>query len=185
MAATRDTTLLRNPTLGSCDVLDQLGSVGVVLAYFVVIDGLFHEVTCLDARIDCRRCRVRPGEQRLAVDLGDHAPVQLHQWIRPNHLQIEDEPAGPDCLGHSTQDVHDVLRWHTSERPREDDEVERARRDLELVRRGGQKRDSVREIGRQHLPCLLDRFRIRIEREHVRGFSSEALREPAFTAPHL
>ena len=42
----------RDPTLRFCEVLYQLGSVGVVRAYIVVVDGLLDEVTRRHAHID-------------------------------------------------------------------------------------------------------------------------------------
>lgn len=116
--------VFREPSLRSGDVLDQPGAVRVVLADLVVVGGLFHQVAELDARIDRGGGGICPLEQRLAIDLRDDAPVQLDPRIGQDHLQIEDQPAGFDCFDHSTQDVHDALRRHTSQRPGEHDEVE-------------------------------------------------------------
>jgi hypothetical protein len=35
--------------------------------------------------------------------------------VWPDHLQVEDEPVGLDCLDHGAQDVHDVLGFDSSE----------------------------------------------------------------------
>ena len=111
--------------------------------YIVVVDGLLDEVTRRYARIDRGRGRVSTPKQRLAVYLGDDAAVEFDLWIGPDHLQVEDQPARPDCFDHSAQGVHDVLRLHASERPGEDDKIERTRCDLELVGRRDQERDPV------------------------------------------
>ena len=67
--------------------------------------------------VDRRPRRVGKREQRLAVDLAQLLTVGFDDRVRPDHLQVENEPAGPDCRNHVAQDVHDVLRFHSSERP--------------------------------------------------------------------
>ena len=106
----------------------------IVLEHVVVIDCLVDEMARFDPCID-RPCRsVCPLKHRLAVYPGDDEPVSLNRWIRPDHLQIKDQPSGLDRFDRTTQDVHDVLRRHTSERPGEDNEIERTRLDLVLLR---------------------------------------------------
>ena len=65
----------RDPALRFCEVLYQLGSVGVVLTCIVVVDGLLDEVTRPYALIDRGLGRVSTPKQRLAVDLGDGTAV--------------------------------------------------------------------------------------------------------------
>jgi len=77
-----------------------------VLAHVVVVDRLVDQL---------------PGA------IADGLPVDLDRWVGPHHLQVEYVPAGPDRLDHAAQDVHDVLRVYSSERPGEDDRVERVR----------------------------------------------------------
>ena len=55
------------------------------------------------------------AEERFAVDLADDLPVDLDGRVRPDHLQVEDDPAGLDRVDHVAQDVHDVLRVDASE----------------------------------------------------------------------
>ncbi|MGZ4401500.1 MAG: hypothetical protein ACXVRI_01420, partial [Gaiellaceae bacterium] len=71
-------------------------------------------------------------EQRLAPDLADPLLAGLDDRVRPDHLQVEDEPTGIHRVDHVAQDVHDVLRFDSSERPGEEREVERTPLDLDL-----------------------------------------------------
>jgi hypothetical protein len=126
-----------------------------VLEHVVVIDCLVEEIARFDPCID-RRCRgVCPLKHRIAVYPGDDAPVSLNRWIGPDHLQVEDQPVGLDRFDHSSQDVHDVLRRHTSERPGEDNEVERASLDLELLRRCDPEYDPVGEFSGQRFARVI------------------------------
>jgi len=55
------------------------------------------------------------AEQWLAIDLAKDATAGFHDGVRPDDLQIEHEPSGLDAIDHVAQDVHDVLRLHSSE----------------------------------------------------------------------
>ena len=127
------------------NVLDQLRAVGVMLAHVVVVDRLLNEVSGGDSSVD-GRC------QRLPVNLGDDVPIPLDLRVRPDHLQVEHDPARHHRLEHSTQDVHDVLRLHASERPGEHDEIERFSLDLELLRRRDAVADPSDKFGRERTP---------------------------------
>ena len=169
----------------ACEPLDEIRAVGVVLAYVVVVDGLLDEVTRPDPRIDRGHSRVSPSKQCLAIELGDHAAVEFDLWVGSDHLQVEDRPAWPDCFDHAAQGVHDVLRLYASERPGEDDEVERTRCDLDLLGRRDLERDPACQLGGQRLASLLNILRVRVEREHVRRLLREAFRQAALAAAHL
>ena len=87
-------------------------------------------------------------EERSAVDLAEGSAVELDPGVRPDHLQVEHHSAGPDRFDHVAQDVHDVLRLYSSERPGEDNEVEGVRLHLDLLAGGNSVGNSLGELGR-------------------------------------
>ena len=123
-------------------------SADVVLAHVVVVDGSLDQSAGVDERVDGRGRGVGAAEQRLAVDLVHDLPVDLDRGVGPDDLQVEDESAGLDCVDHVAQDVHDVLRVDASERPGEDDEVERLWFELDLPARGDAVRDAFGKLDR-------------------------------------
>jgi CspA family cold shock protein len=126
----------RQPSFLAHEVVDELESVGVVLSYVVVVDCLLDQQSAFDERVDGGGGGVSAAEERLAVDLGYDPPVDLDGRVRPDHLQVEDNPVRLDRVDHMGQDVHDVLRVDASERPREDDDVERVSLELDLLAGG-------------------------------------------------
>ena len=104
-----------------------------MLAHLVVVDRLLEQPPAGDERVDRRRRGVSGLEERLAVDFADELAVDFDEGVRPDHLQVEHEAPGLDCCDHLTQDVHDVLRIDSSERPGENDEIEGMWLELDLL----------------------------------------------------
>jgi hypothetical protein len=104
-----------------------------VLKHVVVVDGLFDEPAGGYGGVDGCDGRVRFGEEWLSVKLTDESSVGLDARVRSDHLEVENEPPCLHRVDHVAQDVHDVLRLYSSQRPGEDDEVERVRFDLDCV----------------------------------------------------
>lgn len=98
----------------------------------MVVGGLLDEAAGAHERVDGRGGGVGLPEERLAVDLTDELPVDLDARMGPDHLEIEHHPARPHCVDHVAEDVHDVPGFHSSERPRKDNEVERHWFDFDL-----------------------------------------------------
>ena len=71
------------------EVLDELGSIGVVLAHVVIVNCLLDEPSTADERLDGGGRGVGHAEEWLAVDLADDSPVDLDRRVRPDHLQVE------------------------------------------------------------------------------------------------
>ena len=69
------------------EVVDEFCSVGVVLAYVVVVDCLLEQPVVTDLRVDRRGCSVGSAEKRLTVDLADESSVDLNGRVGPDHLQ--------------------------------------------------------------------------------------------------
>jgi hypothetical protein len=86
----------RESPLFAGEVVDELGPIAVVLAYVVVVDGLLDQPSAGDESIDRGGCCVGRAKERLAVDLVHDPPVELDDGVRPDHLQVEDEPAQLD-----------------------------------------------------------------------------------------
>lgn len=84
-----------------------------------------------------------------------------------------------------TQDVHDVLRFHSSERPGKDDQVERRRLDLDLVAGGDPVGNTLSKLGRKRQACPLDRRGVRIKSEHARRVLGDADGKTAIAAAEL
>ena len=85
----------------------------------------------------------------------------------------------------AAQDVHDVLGRHSSERPREDDEVVGGARDLDRPRGGRRVGDAAAKPGGQARARPRDRRLVGIEREDARCLFGDAEREAAVTAADL
>jgi hypothetical protein len=156
-----------------------------VLANVVVVHCLLEEPPRFDERVDGRGRGIGPAEERLPVDLADDPPLGLDHRVGADHLQVEHEPARPDCFDHVAQDVHDVLRLDSSERPGEDDEIERVRRDLDLLPRRDLVADTIGELGRERTARSVDRLGLRVERVHVRGVLGHPDRESTVAATHF
>jgi hypothetical protein len=107
--------LFRQSPLLVGEVVDQVRARPVVLADVVVVDGLLDETTRGHQIVDRCSGGVGPLEEGLAIDFAQHLAVALGSRIRPDHLQIENDASGPDRVHHVAQDVHDVLRLHSSE----------------------------------------------------------------------
>lgn len=84
-----------------------------------------------------------------------------------------------------TQDVHDVLRFHSSERPGKDDQVERRRLDLDLVAGGDPVGNTLSKLGRKRQACPFDRRGVRIKSEHARRVLGDADGKTAIAAAEL
>jgi hypothetical protein len=166
-------------------VVDELGAVGEVRADVVVVDRLLDEHPALDAVVHRSGCGIGAGEQRLAVDLAQHLALGLDDRVRPDHLQVEHEPTGLDGFDQVAQDVHDVLGLHSSERPREERQVERAGLDLDRLSGGDSIGDARGEIVRQGAAGPLDRLRVRVEREHRGRIGRGGHRQPPVTTAEL
>ena len=138
----------RQLSLLSGEVVDEIGAGAVVLAHVEVVNGLFEQPGGAYVSIDGGGGGVSEPEERLSIDLADHAAADLDPGIGPDHLQVQHEPVGLDRVHHVAQDVHDVLRLYSSERPGEDDEVERMGLDLDLLAGGNSIGDPVAECGR-------------------------------------
>jgi hypothetical protein len=95
--------------------VDEFDPVCVVLAYVVVIDCLLEQPPGVDEVVDGFRCSISHLEEWIAVDLADASRIDLHGRVRPDHLQVEHQPAGLDRFDHVAQDVHDVLGIDASE----------------------------------------------------------------------
>jgi hypothetical protein len=151
----------------------------------MVVDGLFDELTGGNGGVDRCRGRVRLREEWLPVKLADESPADLDARVRSDHLEVEDEPACLHCVDHMAQDVHDVLRLYSSQRPREDDEVERVRLDLDRVAGRNTIGDPFGEPWRKRPPRFVNRVGIRIEREHIRRVGSDTDCQAAVAAAKL
>ncbi len=92
----------RNLPLLRGEVLNQLRPTGVVIQDVVIVDELLDEQLLADQQVDGRTRTVGPAEEPLAVDLAHDAAVDLDHRLRPDHLQVEDDPAGDERLSHST-----------------------------------------------------------------------------------
>ena len=119
--------------LAALPVVHKVRPVCVVLENVMVVDSLFDELTGGYGGVDGCHGRVRLCEEWLSVKLADESPADLDARVRSDHLEVEDEPACLHCVDHMVQDVHDVLRLYSSQRPREDHEVERMRLHLDRV----------------------------------------------------
>ena len=97
------------------EVVDEFSPVGVVLADVVVVDRLLNQLVASHEPVDSSGCGVGAAEERFAVDLADDLPLALDGRVGADHLQIEYKSAGLDRIDHVAQDVHDVLRFHSSE----------------------------------------------------------------------
>ena len=122
----------------------------------MVVDRLFDESPVSYERVDGCDGGVSRAEERFAVDLAHDPGVRLDDWVRPNHLQIEDVPTWPDRLHSVAQDVHDVLRIDASERPGEDGEVEGVRLDFERLPRGDAEGHAIGQLWWQRATSALD-----------------------------
>ena len=166
-------------------VLDQVGSAGIARSHVVFVDGLLHQRSPGHERVDGGRGRVGLPKQRLAVDLAQEPLASLDARVGPDHLQVEHCPAWTHRLDHVPEDVHDVLRLHSSERPREEHEFERAGRDLELLAGRDPVLDAVRKFPGQRPARVLDLLGIRIEGEHACRVRGDADGEPTVAAAEL
>ena len=120
-----------------------------MLEHVVVIDGLFDQTAVEDEGIDRRGGRVSEAEEWLAVDCAEDLAVYFNVRIGPDHLQVEHDAAELHCFDHVAQDVHDVLRLHSSKRPGKDDEIERLGFDLDLFPGSDLIGDALSELVRQ------------------------------------
>jgi hypothetical protein len=177
--------LVGNAPVVVCVPVDNGGAARIMLPHVVVVDRLLTEVPTLDACVDSRGCCVGVAKERLAVDLAERDSAGFDDWVRPYHLQVEDESAWPDRLDHMTQDVHDVLALNSSERPGEEREVERATIDLDRAAGGDAIVNPIGEIGRKGGPRTLDRVGVGIERQHVVGIRGDRNREAAVATAEL
>jgi hypothetical protein len=166
-------------------VVDKVRAVCVVLENVMVVDGLFDELTGGYGGVDGCRGRVRLYEKWLSVKLADESLADLDARVRSDHLKVEDEPACPHRVDHVAQDVHDVLRLYSSQGPREDYEVERVRLDLDRVAGRNTIGNPLGEPCRKAAPCFVNRFGIRIEREHIRRVGSDTDCEATVSAAQL
>jgi len=140
----------------------------------MVVDGFLDELTGGYGGIDGCRGGVRFREEWLSVKLTNESLADLDARVRPDHLEVEDEPARLHCVDHMAQDVHDVLRLYSSQGPREDHEVERVRLDLDRVAGRNTIGDPFGEPLRKRSPRFVNRVVIRIEREHIRRVGSDS-----------
>jgi hypothetical protein len=157
-----------------------------MLADVMIVGRFLDQDIVNDRRVD-RLCRgVGQTEERLAIDLAhENAILELDPWVRPDHLEIENHPSRPDRFDHPVQDVHDVLGFHSSERPGEHDQVEGGRLDLDLRRRRGLICDSVCELGREPGTCSVDGLSVRIERNDMSRLCRDSEGQPAVSATDL
>jgi hypothetical protein len=151
----------------------------------MVVDSLLDQLAGGHGGIDCCRGRVRLREEWLSVKLADESSTDLDVRVRSDHLEVEDDTACLHCVDHMAQDVHDVLRLYSSQRPREDHEVERVRLDLDRVTGRDTIGDPFGEPWGKRPPRLVNRFGIRIEREHARRVGSDTDCEAAVSAAEL
>ncbi len=151
----------------------------------MVVDSLLDQLTGGYGGVDGCRGRVRFRKEWLPVKLADESPADLDARVRSDHLEVEDEPVCLCCVDHMAQDVHDVLRLYSSQRPREDHEVERVRLDLDRVAGRNAIGDPFGEPWRKRPPRFVNRFCIRIEREHIRCVGSDTDCEAAVSAAQL
>jgi hypothetical protein len=144
-----------------------------VLENVMVVDSLLDQLTGGYGCVDGCRGRVRLREEWLSVKLADESPADLDARVRSDHLEVEDEPTCLHRVDHMAQDVHDVLRLYSSQRPREDYEVERVGLDLDRLAGRDTIGDPFGEPRRKRAPRFVDRVGIRIEREHIRRVGSD------------
>lgn len=114
----------RNLPLAFLEIGNQGGSIDVVLPHVVVVDLFLFECSLLNQKIDGSSRGVGSHEEGASVDLAQDGAVDLHERVRPDHLEVEDDPVRDERFSEPTQDVHDVLGLHSSERPREEHDVE-------------------------------------------------------------
>jgi hypothetical protein len=101
----------------------------------VVVNRLLAQQAARDLFVDdsCSSCCVL--QQRPSVEPAHDLAVHLDDRAGRDDLQIEDRAARRERSPETTQDVHDVLPFHTSERPGEHHEVEFFPWNLDLARR--------------------------------------------------
>ena len=97
------------------EVADELRPVGKVLPNVVIVDSLLDQLMGSNELVDGGGRSVRAAEERFSVDLTDDLSVAFDGRVGAYHLQVKDEPARGDRIDHVAQDVHDVLRFHSSE----------------------------------------------------------------------
>jgi len=124
---------LRELSFLAGESINEIRAVGVVLPHIVVVDCLLDQLSGPDERVDCRGRGIGHPEERFAVDFADDLPADFDRRVRPDHLKVEHVSSRTDSPNHVAQDVHDVLRVDASERPGEDDEIERVRFELDLL----------------------------------------------------
>ena len=107
----------RNLPPAGLEIGDQSDSIAVVIPHVVVVNRFLFEYLLGNQEIDCSSRGIGSHEQRAPVDLAQHRAVDLHERVRPDHLEVEDDPFRDERFSESTQDVHDVLGLHSSERP--------------------------------------------------------------------
>ena len=177
--------LPRDLPLARFEIVDEGGSVDIVLQHVVVVECLLFEHLLGNQEIDRAPGGVGSHEQRAPVDLAQHRAVDLHERMRPDHLEIENDPFRDERFSESTQDVHDVLGLHSSERPREQHDVERRPWDLDGRRRRRREPDALGELGRQGLSRGFDGVFVRIKGEDACGMLRDRHRQPAVATADL
>lgn len=181
----RDRVLRQGDALLVAEVRDQLGAVGEVGACVVLVHGFLGEPAPPDLCVDRSGRRVRLREQRLGLESADESAVDLDPGLGPGHLQVEDHATRAHRLDHLAQDVHDVLRLDSSERPGEQGEIEGARLDLELLPGRDLVADPLGELGRKRPACPPDRLLVRVEGEHAARVGGDVDCQPAVAAAQL
>jgi hypothetical protein len=97
-------------------------------------------------------------------------------------MDVEDPPAWDNRLLDVAQDVHDVLRLHSSERPAEQREVELPSWEFDLDAVRDHEFDALPQVVRGLFPCENDRVFVGIETEDARALARTREREPALPA---
>ena len=98
-------------------------------------------------------------------------------------MEVEQIATRNESLMSIAEDVHDVLRLYSSERPGEQRDVESPSRRVDRL--GDAELHTPRELGRADLTRGSDLVALRVDPEHVLGLVRVEVREAAVAAPHL
>src|ERR687892_896147 len=168
-----------------CQVLYELRAGGVVLQHVVVVDRLFDEQARGHHRVDSGGRRVSSREERAAVDLTARRAPDFDDWIGWDHRQVKNHSRRDERLSEPTQDVHDVLGRHSSERPGEDDDVELRARDVNLAGGATAKRHPLGELGREPLSRRGHALGVRVEGPDASRLLGDTRGQPPLAAADL
>ena len=95
----------------------------------------------------CLRVRQIESKPRVILDQPDRATARLDSLLR-ERVEIDHRAAGDEELMDVAQGVHDALSLNSSQRMREERQVERHMRGVHLGRPRDRERNAIGELGR-------------------------------------